>query len=263
MNEASCEPNALSAWSRVLAREGGAQRAFGALLLTLAAHAALVFVAAHAKAPVPAIVDVTEVELLAAPTKPPEPTPAPPPEPAPSAPAPAAAPAAAKPRVARPSAPAAAAPLRTIDESVPTSDAPVRFVTDPNGTAFGFGSVARGGSAPSAPVGALPAAAESPRPSVVASAPVLSRPPRLAESDPCRGFFPESATADRGEVSLHVRVERDGAVRSIRVLSELPAGQGFGFAARDCLRSKRFSPALDAAGQEVAVVSPITVRFSR
>jgi hypothetical protein len=62
---------------------------------------------------------------------------------------------------------------------------------------------------------------------------------------------------------MRVRVERDGAVRSVSVDRESPAGHGFGFAARDCLLSKRFTPALDRAGAEVAVVSPVTVRFSR
>jgi outer membrane biosynthesis protein TonB len=161
--------------------------------------------------------------------------------------------------------PASAAPLRTIDESVKTADEPVRFVTDPNGSAFGYGTVQRGGSAASAPVGAaLPVG----RPSAPASSgsgdnPILSRAPQLGESDPCRGFFPSRAQVDRGEVALRVRVEADGKVRSVAVSRETPVGHGFGFAARDCLLSKRFTPALDKDGHEVSVVSPVTVRFSR
>jgi hypothetical protein len=148
---------------------------------------------------------------------------------------------------------------------VKTSDEPVRFVTDPNGTAFGYGTVQRGGSAASAPLGAaLPVGKPSaPVGSGSGENPVLSRAPQLGESDPCRGFFPSRAQVDRGEVALRVRVETDGKVRSVSVSREAPLGHGFGFAARDCLLSKRFTPALDREGREVAVVSPVTVRFSR
>ena len=158
-----------------------------------------------------------------------------------------------------------AAEVRTVDEAAKTSDEPVRFVTDPNGTSFGYGAVQRGGTAEAASPtarGGQPA----PGPARAGSGtglPVLSRPPRLGESDPCRGFFPKRALADHGEVALRVRVERDGSVRVVTVGSETPAGQGFGAAARECLLSKHFSPALDEGGREVAVVSPVTVRFSR
>jgi outer membrane biosynthesis protein TonB len=235
-------------------------------VVALVAHGALVALALDTEPPAPPLVSVTEVELL-------EPPPPPPPAaraPEPLAPAPAMAPrperrAAPRPLPAPTPPPASAAPLRTIDESVKTSDEPVRFVTDPNGAAFGYGTVQRGGTAASASAGAaLPVG----QPHVLARSgsgenPILSRAPKLGESDPCRGFFPTRAQVDRGEVALRVRVEADGKVRSVSVSRETPVGHGFGFAARDCLLTKLFTPALDKDGHEVAVVSPVTVRFSR
>jgi outer membrane biosynthesis protein TonB len=239
----------------------GSRRMGSAIFVALLGHGALLVVALELPPPVPSLVDVTEVELMppaAAASEPPQPVESPKPalaEPAtPKALAP-------RPRsTQRATPPASAASLRTVEESVQTGSEPVRFVTDPNGEAFGFGTVARGGTAPSA----QGAVARDALPSGPSSRAVsLSRPPRLAESDPCRGFFPDRARVDRGDVTLKVRVERDGSVRSIAVLTEAPLGHGFGFAARDCLHSKRFLPALDRAGLEVAVVSPITVRFTR
>jgi len=257
--------NAEPTWLRIGANEARAGRAACAWLVALLAHGALVMLALSTELPVPPLVAVTEVELLAPP----------PPVTPPVAPAPAPPPAAVAPPVARraaprvapaPPPPASAAPLRTIDESVKTSDEPVRFVTDPQGKMFGYGAVQRAGSAASAPVGAAPTvdrpAAAAPGGSSSA-APILSRAPQLGESDPCRGFFPSRAQVDRGQVALRVKVEADGTVRSAVVSREEPVGHGFGFAARDCLLSKQFVPALDRDGHEVSVVSPVTVRFSR
>ena len=236
-------------------------RAGAALALALLAHAGLAAVALQQEAPRPQIVDVTQVDLLppAAPAPPPPPPPAL--EPPSSEPPRAAAAPRARSRALPKTPPASAAPLRTIDEATATPDEPVRFVTDPNGAAFGFGTVARGGTAASAfgPVSSDAPPVPRREPAAVA----LGRAPRLAESDPCRGYFPARASVDRGEVALRVRVERDGSVRAITVVTETPLGHGFGFAARDCLRAKRFEPALDPSGREVAVVSPITVRFKR
>jgi periplasmic protein TonB len=207
-------------------------------------------------------VAVTEIALA------PPPLPAPPPPsetpPAPEPPAPAAQPRRARaPRADKPEPVAKAAPVRTIDEAVKSAEEPVRFVTDPNGTSFGYGAVQRGGTAEAASPSARGQPAPGPARAGSAGQPVLSRPPRLAGSDPCRGFFPKRAGVDHGEVTLRVRVERDGSVRSVTVDRESPERQGFGAAARDCLLSKHFSPALDEGGREVAVVSPVTVRFSR
>jgi len=259
--------NAEPTWLSTGAHEARAGRTASAWLVALLAHGALSALALNTEPPTPPLVTVTEVELLA-PPPPVTPPVAPPPEPPP--------PAAVAPRPERRAAerrapqrapappPASAAPLRTVDEAVKTADEPVRFVTDPNGRAFGYGAVQRGGTAASAPVGAAAAGDRPAAPTATGSAnPILSRAPRLGESDPCRGFFPSRAQVDRGEVLLRVKVEADGTVRSVVVSREVPEGHGFGFAARDCLLSKQFTPALDQGGREVSVVSPVTVRFSR
>lgn len=254
--------------ARMLTTSASRGRLGVALLLALLGHAAVVVLAAKAGTRAPRLVAVTEVELAPAPAASPPAPPVAPPEPqVPPAPQPAPATAARPQKRAAASRPAAApaagraAAVRTVDEDAPTPEGPVRFVSDATGAAFGSGAVARGGTADVGQQPAAPVPARAPRgPS---AAPSLSRPPRLGEADPCRGFFPQRARVDRGEVTLRVRVERDGSVRSIAISSELPLGHGFGFAARDCLRAKRFTPALDLGGREVAVLAPVTVRFSR
>lgn len=257
---------------RALYLEGSVGRGLGALLVALLGHGALVALALEQEAPPPRLVATTDVELLPPPAPPPAPEPEPTPEASPPRGAQPASAALAPTRPTRshvrraaPPPPASAAPLRTIDEAVPAAEEPVRFVTDPHGAAFGVGAVAQGGTAASAPRDAAASAAElvSARGQGSSSAPVLSRAPRLGESDPCRGYFPERARVDQAEVALRVRVERDGRVQDVAIAREHPAGQGFGSAARACLLAKRFTPALDRQGREVAVVSPVTVRFSR
>lgn len=252
--------------TRAFVREKASGRSACALLLALAGHGGLVALALEQEPARPPLVAVTEVELLEPRDLPlPEPPPELEPEPPPAAAEPRAARRAAPAKAPRPSAPqpASAAPLRTVAETTPTSEEPVRFVTDPNGTAFGYGAVQRGGTALAGVAAPMQPAAAPTRGNQEGPQPLLSRPPSLSESEPCRGFFPARATLDRGDVALKVRVETDGRVRSVAIAREQPVGQGFGFAARDCLLSKRFSPALDLAGREVAVVSPVTVRFSR
>lgn len=254
-----------AALERVLVPAAAGGRGAWGVGIALLVHMGLVAAAASVPPVPPAPVAVTQVALLP-PTK--EPL-APAPAPSPLDPTPPARPVAprrarAPRRSAQPAEPPArAGALRTVDEAVATPETPVRFVTDPSGAGFGYGSVARGGSAASASPAAGAAEAAAAAAGGTGSAPVLSRPPRLSEADPCRGFFPARARADRGEVALRVRVEADGSVRAVSVARESPVGHGFGFAARDCLLSKQFSPALDKSGVSVAVVSPVTVRFSR
>jgi periplasmic protein TonB len=248
-----------------VAPERGARgRTAVATVAALLAHGALIALAFNHSPAARALVTTTEVELLPPAPPPAEPPPPSAPEPEPVKPVVARAPRA--PRAPAPVEPepppaAAAAPLRVAEENAKVSSEPVRFVTDPNGASFGYGAVARGGSGAGA--GSSGPRVEGPAPSSLAEPGSLSRPPRLQEREPCRGFFPPTARVDRGEVALKLRVERDGSVRSLTVEREEPLGQGFGFAARDCLRSKRFSPALNRAGQPVAVMAPISVRFSR
>jgi TonB family protein len=98
----------------------------------------------------------------------------------------------------------------------------------------------------------------------VAPAPrAFAVPPRLDESDPCRGFFPSQASADRGEVSVKLSISDAGAVERVSVLREEPANQGFGRAAQACLKAKRFVPARDFDDRATAAEAPVTVRFSR
>lgn len=212
-------------------------------------------------------VDLTPVEL----PEPPEPEPVKEPEPEPEKPeAPAPRP---EPRMkhapttpAPP--PAAAGALHTAREDTPDPAEPVRFAVDANGGAYGFGVVAAGGSrnGQAGGNGTVPNAAPPPAPS--APAPVerpraFAVPPRLEESDPCRGFFPTSASVDRGEVTVTLRIGSDGAVQRATVQSEEPKGQGFGSSATRCLKGKRFVPARDENGREVMAEAPVTIRFSR
>lgn len=213
---------------------------------------------------------VTVVELAPAPVVPPAPSPPAPPAPeaAPERPAPRTpARRAPSPVVSRPepSEPLAPPPVRTVEEAVKTADSPVRFVTDPNGSAFALGHVARGGvgSGTQGAQSSLATSRTGGSGAVGAAEPALSRAPALSEPEPCRGFFPTRAQVDRGEVKLEVRVASDGAVGTLSVIFEEPAAQGFGAAARACLTSKRFSPALDPAGHPVAALSRVTLRFAR
>jgi len=237
----------------------------GALAVAALCHAGLAWLALHAEAPPKAAsTAVTEVSL-----SPPEITPAAP------APAPATPPIPAEePKPVRVRAPvaqraepraASATPLRTAPEEAPDTSQPVRFAADPNGTAFGFGVVARGGAAKEG-LGASAAKSAPAAPQPATDAPFrgeLGRAPRLTVFDPCRGFFPSKAQADRGEAAVRVTVAADGSVRTVSVLAERPLDQGFGLAARACLLAVRFEPALDTHGEVVTAVAPITVKFSR
>jgi outer membrane biosynthesis protein TonB len=244
-----------------------ALRYVGSAVLAALCHAWLAWFASRAELPGrAALTIVSEVSLA----PPPAPAP-PPPPPEPVAPPVAAEPkAASRPRAApKPAAEpraASAAPLLTANESAPEPEAPVRFVTDPNGTAFGFGSVARGGTAREGTGSSTAPVAPTAPPPVDPDAPfrgALGRPPKLDAFDPCRGFFPRSAQVDRGDAAVRVIVAADGRVRNVAVVAERPAAQGFGPAARACLLATRFEPALDTSGRAVVAVAPITVKFSR
>jgi outer membrane biosynthesis protein TonB len=226
----------------------------------LALHAGLAFIRPHAPEPSRAVAPPMEIDLsVPAPATLPERAPEPQP-----APAPAHAPAVA--RASPAPAPAArAAPLLTAAPS-PNAD-PVAFVTDPSGNAFGYGVVARGGTATQA--SAAPAGAPEGPTRPIAAAPVSTPPsdwtrgPRLDETDPCRGFFPRHAIADVGRAALVVIIEPDGHVASATVTEESPAGDGFGEAARTCLRTKAFAPALGRQGEPTRARATVHIRFSR
>jgi len=245
----------------MLAPAPRASRVTGALLATIAAHGVLLALGVGHRAVEPAPPVVSELAWVELAEPPPPPAPPAPVEAKAAAPTRAVRKSSAKPAAPAPA--AAAAPLRTASETAPSSDEPVRFVTDPNGTAFGYGTVQRGGASQGQGGAGTVADAVGAEPRSHEVQPALSRAPSLGEHDPCRGYFPERAQVDRGDVTLKVRIAADGAVRGVTVTRELPTGQGFGAAARECLQAKRFTPALDLSGQPTAVVSPITVRFAR
>lgn len=152
-------------------------------------------------------------------------------------------------------------------------ETPVRFVSDPTGASFGFGVVARGGTASHGVLGASASGRGAPSPTptlqppsagpVVTPASELSRPPRLDEDDACRGHFPAGSRVDHGVVTLRVVVQASGAAARVSVERETPADQGFGQAARQCLRAARFTPALGVDGAPTTAAARVTIRFSR
>jgi len=238
-----------------------------ALSMAIGVHVALGMLApSHAEATSAPAVPL-EVEL--APPRP-EPPPAPPksepePDPAPVRPAPAA-----RNTPARAPAPRAAGKLLTAEASAADSDAPLDFVTDPNGTSYGFGVVSRGGAGtgegtkgPVAGTTATPAVAVPKAAPALTPSEDLSEKPRLLAEDPCRGYYPRAASVDSASAVVRVVLEASGQVRNIDLLSETPPGEGFGNAARLCLKQQRFSSARDRTGRAVATATTIRVRFER
>jgi len=214
---------------------------------------------------------ITEVDLTPVEPKPPEPQPPPlvepPAQPAAQAPKVHVRPVRREPSSAPPP-PAAAGALHVAHDDAPTDSEPVRFAVDATGAGYGFGVVAaggsggqRGGTGTSTPQ--TPNQGSAAAPGDGSALRRFAVPPRLDESDPCRGFFPTAASVDRGEVTLRLVVSNQGRVERASVLVEEPAGQGFGRSAVLCLRQKRFSPALDENGFPQAAEAPVAVRFSR
>lgn len=237
-------------------------------VLALGGHAAaaLLFANHHEQAAIEHAPPPVEVEFVTPPEPPPPPDVAPPEE---SKPAPANA-SAAPPAAARAGAlhlaKADAAPAQQPEEAVD-------FTTDPNGASYGGGVVAVGGTAARGAAGArvspvsgnTPGAPVTKRPLGDALTPAsdLSRKPQLPGNDPCRGFFPGAARDDAGDAAVMVTIAKSGRVSQAQLLSESPSGQGFGAAARTCLSSQTFVPALDRAGNSAATAIRVNIRFSR
>jgi len=239
-------------------------------VLALASHAAaaLLFYERHEAVAVERTRPPVEMEFVA----PPEPPP-PPPEVAPPE-----EPKAVATRAVAPAAPAAAraGALHTAKADVAPAqqqEEAVDFTTDPHGASYGGGVVAVGGTAAFGAVGAravpeggkTPGAPLTARPVGDALTPAsdLSRKPRLPGGDPCHGFFPRTAQDDVGDVSVMVTIGKSGRVSQTRLVSESPSGQGFGAAARTCLASQNFVPALDRDGNPAATAIRVNLRFSR
>lgn len=239
------------------------------IALALAAHGACVLAFARARTATAPKLRELEVTLLA---PPPSLEPEPPPEKTPEpvrAQAPKAARAPERSQPPSPS-PARAGALLTAPapQAPPPANAePVRFVTDPNGRGYGSGMVARGGTAERAdelvPAPQAPRAPAGPAKPGLVLAERLSRQPSLGAHDPCRGFFPEGARSDRGEVSVIATVQDRGRVVQTEIELESPAGQGFGAAARACLSRQRFEPALDEDGKPAAARTRVRITFAR
>jgi TonB-like protein len=251
-------------------RRGGLVAVGWVLALGSHAAAALLFANHQQSSALERTPPPVEVEFVTPPTPPPPPPPpeAPAPEEVKSAPAHVAA--AAPPAAARAGAlhlaKADAAPAQQAEEAVD-------FTTDPHGASYGGGVVAVGGTAAFGAAGArvAPAAGNAPLAPVTARpvgdgltpASDLSRKPRLPGSDPCRGFFPSAAQDDVGDVAVMVTIGKSGRVSQTQLVSESPRGQGFGAAARTCLASQTFVPALDRAGNAAATAIRVNLRFSR
>lgn len=76
--------------------------------------------------------------------------------------------------------------------------------------------------------------------------------------------FPPEADAeqiDQAVVTVQVTVRPDGSALSASVVVD--PGHGFGRAARVCALAKRYTPALDRAGNPVLSSHPVNVRFNR
>jgi hypothetical protein len=232
-------------------------------------HLLLAGLALGQRRPAPPAPPALEVDL--APPAPPPPVAVPIPkteEPAP-------APATAAKAVAAPPAPAHVGALVTAKADPtpsPTHDEPVDFTNDPSALGFGSGVVAIGGKAEVGLMQAAPGPAPGVGTSGVVKGPVgdaltpvsdLSRKPSLGESDPCRGYFPTSASDDVANASVMVTIGKSGAVSSVQLLAESPPKQGFGAAARTCMSSKRFSPGLTHDGKPAATAIRVNIRFTR
>ncbi len=208
---------------------------------------------------------ITEVELA-------PPPPEPPPPPKPEEPEKVAEPPV-KERAAAPPPVARAGNVLTARSDTPAAADAVDFVTDPEGKSFGSGIVARGGTldhgsvptplAPRGPTTVRGASGAAGGGDGVTTPENLSRAARLDEANPCAGFYPRTASADVGQVTLAVVVRATGELASSVVVSETPAGEGFGAAARACLARKTFAPAADKQGRAVTAALALRVKFTR
>jgi hypothetical protein len=240
-----------------------------AALVALAAHLGFALWAPdHTPARPPAPPPV-EVEIALREPPPPAPIPEPVAEPPPAL-VRAVVRAAAKLAAAAPAARAAAVMTAAPSAPEPAADEqPFDFTSDPDSTVFSSGVVAVGGTGTHGLAGAQlggrgtePLRAPA-RGDGLTAAGDLSQSPRLRAQDPCRGFFPGSARDDVATAVVRVVVNQQGVAANVSVISEAPAGQGFGAAAKTCMLEQRFVPALDRQGHPAATAVHVNVRFSR
>ncbi len=212
---------------------------------------------------------VIAVDLPPPPPKedPPEPPPPPPPRVVPRS---------LPPPVAKeqppPPAPEAARPAEVLTappDPSPAQNPAAVAVSQPGSTASGSGVVATGGTADrgakGAVAGGVPGGAgivPSP-PAPPQQGPDRSRAPQMVDPDGCQDYYPADAEADSGQVQLEADISLDGRASAVRILKEVPAGQGFGDAVRKCFATQRFGPALDRSGHEAPGRLRINFRFVR
>jgi len=92
----------------------------------------------------------------------------------------------------------------------------------------------------------------------------LTRAPALASGLHWDCPFPveaDDAGIDSAVVGLRVEVAADGKVREAKAMAD--PGHGFAREARRCALSKRWAPGLNRAGQPIAAVALVNVRFER
>jgi TonB family protein len=238
-------------------------------VLAFCGHAAVAVLSLQVKPSLPAQPEAIEMVLESPPTPQESPAPERPPE-LEKAPAAVAAP------PLKASSVAVAPPLARAGALIAAAGSTARgenqladFTQDPNSVGFGSGTVAIGGTARHAGNEARIQAPVAVAPSPIANgdgvvaASDLSEQPGLGERDPCRGFFPPSARDDVASATVAVTVSKDGHVSTTSIVSESPAQQGFGSAARACMSSKRFTPGRDRSGNPVATRLRVHVRFTR
>jgi protein TonB len=129
------------------------------------------------------------------------------------------------------------------------------------GSAVGSSQDATGGGLDTG--GGANGTAGAPGPSGTQPPPASPQRARLLAGLPCDGFFPYRAHDDDGKVNVEVAVSAAGTATGIRVMTELPSGEGFGEAAASCARFARFRPATDVAGSAVASTARLELVFRR
>ena len=135
------------------------------------------------------------------------------------------------------------------------------FVTG-SGSTFAGGTTAASGTSRSV----VRSAAGPPAPDVGAggtgSGADLSRSPSMADDSSWRCPFPSEASGiDEANVQLRVFVGADGRALDVAVIAD--PGHGFGPEALRCAHGKRWSPALDRAGNPIRATAIVKVHFTR
>ncbi|MBK7402664.1 MAG: energy transducer TonB [Myxococcales bacterium] len=166
--------------------------------------------------------------------------------------------------------------LLTVKDEAPKQpgEEPTAFVTDPNGSQYGSGTVMKGGTAdksgggpvstapPSGSGSGTPKAAPPPAPTAPETD-LSAQPVITGGKNVCAGYFPGEADEDKGFVQIVVDVDATGKVNKVAVVKETPKGQGFDKAARNCLLSKKVTPGLDSSGRPMAKSLTVNLNFSR